>query len=311
MTASHPFLGAVQHPPKTQTPPGCSRESCAHQLRARPRLWRFLQLRPRQPLPPSRFELRFGLVERCGVAVGAHLSGLAEDARPATGTSACSQARRAARRCAPMAQSPTVDGEVLPVLVDRRGEPEFTRGCDDRTNLDRDCDGCLRSVAAPRMGVGTWRCRRSHRWRCDRRSHHRLPTTGLCGVPRLRTAGVRTRVLLGIPACLRRCRPRCRLYRPTGTGLPWLCCASAARARRGLRRLLRPRQNDRVSRRIKSQRSSDKPPWDNALLHRARVASAPRLQGRNHSLICRPVMNACGSRHPAMTNAIKEIIRTM
>ena len=55
------------------------------------------------------------------------------------------------------------------------------------------------------------------------------PTTGLCGVPRLRTVGVRTRVLLGIPACLRRCRPRCRLYRPTGTGLPWLCCASAAR----------------------------------------------------------------------------------
>jgi hypothetical protein len=86
----------------------------------------------------------------------------------------------------------------------------------------------------------------------------------------------------------------------------------------GLRCLLRPRQNDRVSRRIKSQRSSDKPAWDNALLHRARdpkfcrrVASAPRLQGRNHSLICRPVMNACGSRHPAMTNAIKEIIRTM
>ncbi|MFZ3240461.1 MAG: hypothetical protein WA196_08600, partial [Pseudolabrys sp.] len=28
----------------------------------------FLQLRPRQPLPPSRFELRFGLVERCRVA---------------------------------------------------------------------------------------------------------------------------------------------------------------------------------------------------------------------------------------------------
>src|SRR3954452_2836256 len=64
----------------------------------------------------------------------------------------------------PMAQSPTVDGEVLPVLVDRRGEPEFTRGCDDRTNLDRDCDGCLRSLAAD--GGGAWRCRRSHRWRC-------------------------------------------------------------------------------------------------------------------------------------------------
>jgi hypothetical protein len=34
---------------------------------------------------------------------------------------------------------------------------------------------------------------------------------------------------MGIPACLRRCRPRFRLYRPTGTGLPWLCRASAAR----------------------------------------------------------------------------------
>src|SRR4051812_41907105 len=70
MAASHPFLGAMQHPPKTQAPPGCSRESRGHQLRARPRLWHFLQLRPRQPLPPSRFELRFGHVERCRVAVG-------------------------------------------------------------------------------------------------------------------------------------------------------------------------------------------------------------------------------------------------
>ena len=102
-----------------------------------------------------------------------------------------------------------------------------------------------------------------------------------------------------------------------GAPLPWPMLRLRRPARRGLRRLLRPRQNDRVSRRIKSQRSSDKPAWDNALLHRAetrncrRVASAPRLQGRNHSLICRPVMNACGSRHPAMTNAIKEIIRTM
>ena len=156
----------------------------------------------------------------------------------------------------------------------------------------------------------------SHRWRCDRRSHHRLPTTGLCGVPRLRTAGVRTRVLLGIPACLR------LAGRVVGyTGQPVQVCpgyvAPPPPGAAGLRRLLRPRQNDRVSRRIKSQRSSDKPAWDNALLHRARdpkfcrrVASAPRLQGRNHSVICRPVMNACGSRHPAMTNAIKEIIST-
>ena len=159
-------------------------------------------------------------------------------------------------------------------------------------------------------GGGDWALPPESSVRCDRRSHHRLPTTGLCGVPRLRTAGVRTRVLRhpslsttsqaalsAIPADrYRSALAMLRLRRP---------------ARWGLRRLLRPRQNDRVSRRIKSQRSSDKPPWDNALLHRARVASAPRLQGRNHSLICRPVMNACGSRHPAMTNAIKEIIRTM
>ena len=78
-------------------------------------------------------------------------------------------------------------------------------------------------------GGGDWALPPESSVRCDRRSHHRLPTTRLCGVPRLRTAGVRTRVLLGIPACLRRCRPRCRLYRPTVTDLPWLCCASAAR----------------------------------------------------------------------------------
>ena len=82
---------------------------------------------------------------------------------------------------------------------------------------------------APADGGGDRACRRSHRWRWNAGAHHRLPNTGLCGAPRLPTAGVRTRVLLGIPACLRRCRPRCRLYRPTGTGLPWICCASAAR----------------------------------------------------------------------------------
>ena len=150
------------------------------------------------------------------------------------------------------------------------------------------------------------------------RSHHRLPTTRLCGVPRLRTAGVRTRGATGHPSLSTPLQAAlsaipANRYRSAPAMLPL-----RRPARRGLRRLLRPRQNDRVSRRIKSQRSSDKPAWDNALLHRARdpkfcrrVASAHRLQGRNHSLICRPVMNACGSRHPAMTNAIKEIIRTM
>ena len=157
-------------------------------------------------------------------------------------------------------------------------------------------------------------------WRCDRRSpssppdhramwctqatHSRCTDPGATGHPNLSTSTTLQAALSAIPADrYRSALAMLRLRRP---------------ARRGLRRLLRPRQNDRVSRRIKSQRSSDKPAWDNALLHRARgpkfcrrVASAPRLQGRNHSLICRPVMNACGSRHPAMTNAIKEIIRTM
>ena len=36
----------------------------------------------------------------------------------------------------------------------------------------------------------------------------------------------------------------------------------------------------------------------------------PRLRRRNHSVIYKPVMNACGSRHPAMQNKMKEIIRT-
>ena len=36
----------------------------------------------------------------------------------------------------------------------------------------------------------------------------------------------------------------------------------------------------------------------------------PRLRRRNHSVIYKPVMNACGNRHPAMQNKIKEIIRT-
>ena len=100
--------------------------------------------------------------------------------------------------------------------------------------------------------------------RCDRRSHHRLPTTRLCGV-----------------WCTQATHSRCT--DPGATGHPSLsttlqAALSAIPANRyrsaldmlRLRRLLRPRQNDRVSRRIKSQRSSDKPAWDNALLHRAR-----------------------------------------
>jgi len=111
-------------------------------------------------------------------------------------------------------------------MQNQGGLPQETRG---RANVDRNCDRCLRPMATPGMGMGAGRCRRCHWWCCDRRCHHRLPTARLCGVPRLRTAGLRTRVLLGIPACLRRCRSRRRVYGPTGTGLPWLCSASAAR----------------------------------------------------------------------------------
>jgi hypothetical protein len=106
----------------------------------------------------------------------------------------------------------------------------ITRGCDDRTNLDRDCDGCLRSVATPGMGVGTGRCRWSRRGRWDRRRDHRVPTAGLRGVPRRRPAGVRNRMLLGIPAGVRRSRPRRRLYGAAGAGLPRLCPAAATGA---------------------------------------------------------------------------------
>ena len=194
----------------------------------------------------------------------------------------------------------------------------FASAClSERSRTRRAVGSCERSASlrGARQGSAcrTWRynIRRHGDAGTARSGMHRLPKTqtpsGCSHANRSRSPGQMCDPRPG----LLRCRPRCRLYRPTGTGLPWLCCASAARARRGLRRLLRPRQNDRVSRRIKSQRSSDKPPWDNALLHRARVASAPRLQGRNHSLISRPVINACGSRHPAMTNAIKEIISTM
>ena len=167
-----------------------------------------------------------------------------------------------------------------------------------------------RSVAAPGLGVGTGRCRRSHRCAVIAGAIIASRPPGYVVYPGY------AQPVYG-PGCYWASQP---VYDVAGrvvgyTGRPLQVCpgyvAPPPPGAEGLRRLLRPRQNDRVSRRIKSQRSSDKPPWDNALLHRAGVASAPRLQGRNHSLISRPVMNACGSRHPAMTNAIKEIIRTV
>ena len=115
----------------------------------------------------------------------------------------------------------------------------LARGCDDHRGHGRDCDGCLRPVARARMGW--WLARRGmERWRMgtrsrgrgrrrgrDRRRDHRIPAAGLRGVPRLRPAGVRTWLLLGIRAGVRRSRPRRRLYGAAGAGLPRLRPAAA------------------------------------------------------------------------------------
>ena len=79
---------------------------------------------------------------------------------------------------------------------------------------------------------------------CTQATHSRCTDPGATGHPSLSTT--LQAALSAIPANrYRSALDMLRLRRP---------------ARRGSRRLLRPRQNDRVSRRIKSQRSSDKPP---------------------------------------------------
>jgi hypothetical protein len=76
------------------------------------------------------------------------------------------------------------------------------------------------------MGMGAGRCRR------HRRGHHHcwrdrcFPATWLCGVSRLRAAGIWARLLLGVPAGLRSLGPRRRLYGPPGASLPRLCTTS-------------------------------------------------------------------------------------
>ena len=77
------------------------------------------------------------------------------------------------------------------------------------------------------MGMEGWRMgtrgRGGGRRGCrDRRRDHRIPATGLRGVSQLRPAGVQTGLLLGIPAGVRRFRPRRGLYGAAGAGLPWL-----------------------------------------------------------------------------------------
>ena len=157
-----PISRSCAAPPKTQTPPGCSRESCAHQLPARPRLWHFRCITPTMTASHG--------------FLGAIIP--PEHANPG-------YAQPVYRPGCYWASQPVYVYDVAGRVVGYTGRPEQV---------------CPGYVAPPPPGAA------------------------------------------------------------------------------GLRRLLRPRQNDRVSRRIKSQRSSDKRPWDNALLHRARVASAPRLQ---------------------------------
>ena len=89
----------------------------------------------------------------------------------------------------------------------------LARGCDHRRRLGHDCDGCLCPVAGAGMGrrrlarrrmegwrMGTRSRGRGRRWCSDRRRDHRIAAAELCGVSRLRPAGIRTGLLLGIPA---------------------------------------------------------------------------------------------------------------
>jgi hypothetical protein len=117
-----------------------------------------------------------------------------------------------------MAQSPTVDGEVLPVLVDRRGEPEFI----------------LLAAATIALTLTATATDVSAQWR--RRGWGWGPgvAAGVIGGVVIAGANIASRpqgyvVYRGFaqpvygPGCywasqpLRRCGP-----------LPWLCCASAA-----------------------------------------------------------------------------------
>ena len=119
----------------------------------------------------------------------------------------------------------------------------LARGYDDRRCFGRDCNGCLRPVARTgmgwrlaRRGMEGWRMGTRNRGRGRRRGRdcrrdHRIPAAGLRGVPRLRPAGVRTGLLLGIRAGVRRSRPRRRLYGAAGAGLPRLRPAAATGTR--------------------------------------------------------------------------------
>ena len=117
----------------------------------------------------------------------------------------------------------------------------LARGCDDRRTLAATAtDASAQWRGRDGVAVGTegeegWRmgtrnCGRGRRRGRDRRRDHRIPAAGLRGVPRLRPAGVRTGLLLGIRAGVRRSRPRRRLYGAAGAGLPRLRPAAATGA---------------------------------------------------------------------------------
>jgi hypothetical protein len=77
------------------------------------------------------------------------------------------------------------------------------------------------------MGMGARNCRRRHRRRRHRRRHHCLAASWLCCLRGLSAAGLRARLLLGVPAGLRCCGPRRRLHRTAGASLPRLLGACA------------------------------------------------------------------------------------
>ena len=56
------------------------------------------------------------------------------------------------------------------------------------------------------------------RWR-----YHCLSAARICSVPKLRPAGLRTRLLLDIPTGLRWFGPHRRIHGPARAGLPGLC----------------------------------------------------------------------------------------
>ena len=176
-----PISRSCAAPPENANAPWVLRETvCTNCRRAR---GYFPAASPTPAIAPSRFELRFGLSVAAWPSV--HISaGLPK--MPVQRRNQRSTLRPAALLVdAPHSpESPTVDGEVLPVLVDRREEYKLssrlrtvalTLTATDVSAQWRRADGGGDLALPPKSSVALMHAR----------SHHRLPTTGLYGVPRL------------------------------------------------------------------------------------------------------------------------------